>query len=214
MEIRQEHSLSSESAPKLSRNVRRALKKAARKSGRTTQHHRSSRQIIQEDGYRALAPIIPITEKEHQHMDSFLMVRYRECREGRGDRSMWGCLYTALLEGWSILKYSTIENADFLRRTLIAAARAWDAAYLHFLKSGVVNEANMDTLLSAINIVLDLKKEFRRDELLFIMESLEKNIDQFTREIFDGGYPKCGWEPLKLYEEKNKTPIAEWSKLA
>ena len=188
----------------LPRSARRALKKASKKAGRTTQHHRSARQIIQEDGYRALAPIIPVTDREHQHMDSFLLVRYRECLEGRGDRDMWSCLYTAILEGWAILKYSTIENDDFLRRTLIAAARAWDAAYLHFLKSGVVNEANMDTLLSAINVVLDLKKEFRRDELLFIMESLEKNIDQFTREIFDGGYPKCGWEPWEPYEKAAK----------
>lgn len=185
---------------KLPRSVRRAFEKAQKKSGRATQHHKKASEIIN-NGYGALAPIIPVTDTEHCHMDSFLMIRYRECREGRGDSDMWTCLFTALLEGWSILKHVPLEGADYLRRTLMAAARAWDAAFLHFRETGIVNESNMDVLLSAINMVLDLKRDFRRDELICVIESLEKHINEYVHEIFDGGTPKSGWEPKPLYEK-------------
>lgn len=193
---------SSTVAVKLSRNARRALKKANRKPGRATQSHQTASQILNGNGYKTFAPIIPVTDAEHWHMDSFLMVRYRECREGRGDNDMWSCLFTAILEGWSIMKLTPLDNEDYMRRTLTAAAKAWDAAYLHFLKTGIVSEANMDIVLSAINIVLDLKRDFRRDELIAVIENLEDNLDKFVLEIFDGSYPKCGWEPRAPYEER------------
>lgn len=189
-------------APLLSRAARRALKKANRKPGRTIQKHKNTTQILNTVGYVPFAKFIPITDEEHMRMDTFLMIRFNECREGRGDLTAWGCLFSCLLEGWSTAVYSELEGQDSFRRSIKAAARAWDAALLHFNRTGEVLQTNMDSLLVVINQILDLRRQYRRDEMLEIMQNLEKRVDDFVRDIFDGGYPKSGWVPSKLYEEE------------
>lgn len=179
---------------KLSRQARRALAKAKRKPSQRVQHHRSRNQILKEDGFRAFAALIPVTEDEHRHMDTFLLLRYKMCRNGEGDSEAWGCLLECLFEGWMLVSRGDVVNPDTAKRLVRSAAKAWDAALVHFKQTGEIAEPNMDQLLTAINTILDLKKSYRRSELLQLTEYIEAHTDQMVLELFDGEAPKSGWE--------------------
>ena len=83
----------------------------------------------------------------------------------------------------------------------LAAARAWDAAVLHLNKEGEVLLANMDVVLEALQLVTDLHRALRRDELLAIMKRSQTTADDLVKALFDGDFPKSGYIPGKLYEE-------------
>lgn len=186
---------------KLSRAARRAMQKQLRKPGRVVQKHRTAAQIISDVGLVPFAAVVPVTDDEFQKIDSALFIRYQECRAGRGDSDMWAYLMTTILEGWCIASYIDLENKDYFRRTLKAAARAWDAAVLHLNKEGEVLLANMDVVLEALQLVTDLHRALRRDELLAIMKRSQTTADDLVKALFDGDLPKSGYIPGKLYEE-------------
>ena len=173
-----------------SRALRRMLNKGRGTTARR-RHFRTKDEILKTDGFKHIATIVPLTDKEFDKMEIFFLVRLMIVKDGSSDREDWNCLLCVFVEGWCLAKVGHVDEEAELIRLFEQAARLWDAALYHKQKTGETLLANLDGMDDALIAANELRRHFNRQELLDVLDLIEKNYGRYAREML-GGEPKSG----------------------
>ena len=173
-----------------SRELRRAVAKANRRSGRKTQHHKTPRQILQDTGVGVFTRFVPLTDDQKTRLGLALQGRIN----GSPKREDWSYLLSSLIEGYLTVRCIADDRirGEWMR-DVKAAARLFDAAATHFQRTGIVVQANIGTIANLLTDLEELKYSgsVNRADNVAILNYANENFKAVVLELF-GGMPQCG----------------------
>lgn len=166
-----------------SRELRRAVAKVNRRSGRKTQHHKTPRQILQDSGVGVFTRFVPLTDDQKTRLGLALQGRINNVMDGSPKREDWSYLLSSLIEGYLTVRCIADK----------AAARLFDAAATHFQRSGIVTQANISAVAGVLTDLEALKYDgsVNRADNVAILNYANENFESVVIELFDG-MPQCG----------------------
>lgn len=177
-----------------SRELRRAVAKANRRSGRKTQHHKTPRQILQDTGVGVFTRFVPLTDDQKTRLGLALQGRISNVLDGSPKREDWSYLLSALIEGYLTVRCIADDRirGEWMR-DVKAAARLFDAAATHFQRTGIVAQANISTIANVLTDLEELKYSgsVNRADNVAILNYANENFKSVVKELFDG-MPQCG----------------------
>ena len=177
-----------------SRELRRAVAKANRRSGRKTQHHKTPRQILQDTGVGVFTRFVPLTDDQKTRLGLALQGRINNVLDGSPKREDWSYLLSALIEGYLTVRCIADDRIrNEWMRDVKAAARLFDAAATHFQRSGIVVKENIGTIANVLTDLEELKYSgsVNRADNVAILNYANENFKSVVKELFDG-MPQCG----------------------
>lgn len=177
-----------------SRELRRAVAKANRRSGRKTQHHKTPRQILQDTGVGVFTRFVPLTDDQKTRLGLALQGRINNVMDGRSKREDWSYILSALIEGYLTVRCIADDRArESWMRDVKAAARLFDAAATHFQRTGIVAQTNIGTIANVLTDLEELKYSgsVNRADNVAILNYANENFESVVKELFDG-MPQCG----------------------
>lgn len=177
-----------------SRELRRAVAKSNRRSGRKTQHHKTPRQILQDTGVGVFTRFVPLTEDQKTRLGLALQGRINNVMDGSPKREDWSYLLSALIEGYLTVRCIADDRIrNEWMRDVKAAARLLDAAATHFQRSGIVTQANISAVAGVLTDLEALKYDgsVNRADNVAILNYANENFKAVVLELF-GGMPQCG----------------------
>lgn len=177
-----------------SRELRRTVAKANRRSGRKTQHHKTPRQILQDTGVGVFTRFVPLTDDQKTRLGLALQGRINNVMDGSPKREDWSYLLSALIEGYLTVRCIADDRirGEWMR-DVKAAARLFDAAATYFQRSGIVVKENIGTIANVLMDLEDLKYggSVNRADNVAILNYANENFRPVVMELF-GGMPQCG----------------------
>ena len=177
-----------------SRELRRAVAKANRRSGRKTQRHKTPRQILQDTGVGVFTRFVPLTDDQKTRLGLALQGRINNVMGGSPKREDWSYLLSALIEGYLTVRCIADDRirGEWMR-DVKAAARLFDAAATHFQRTGIVAQANIGPIAGVLTDLEALKYDgaVNRADNVAILNYANENFKSVVMELF-GGMPQCG----------------------
>ena len=177
-----------------SRELRRAVAKANRRSGRKTQHHKTPRQILQDSGVGVFTRFVPLTDDQKTRLGLALQGRINNVMDGSPKREDWSYLLSSLIEGYLTVRCIADDRirGEWMR-DVKAAAKLFDAAVTHFQRTGIVTQANISAVAGVLTDLEALKYDgsVNRADNVAILNYANENFESVVKELFDG-MPQCG----------------------
>lgn len=180
------------SIERLPRALRRQIKKSSRKPGAARQSHRSSKQLLIDDGVGPFARFVPLSEAQIDQLGLMLEGRILSLLNGSRKVEDWCYVASALLEGYTTAKaLAAGDERDYFMKEAQRAASLLDFAAMHFSRTGEVAATNINAVADVLRSFEDLKYNsvFDRADNTQILNHMEANLDVTIVEVFRG-HPK------------------------